>query len=597
VRLPAAYLAAVRRLWRTARTAAPRQFTACIGIVLVGGTADALLALWVALAVANVINRRYTSAMIFGALVAATYCIVPLCERSKVTLRKQMEERATLALQAEQVRALLRPDALNVLESAEAAADLETLRRDRNISGQAAGLLVEDVGFLVRIIVSMALLVWVQPLLLLLLPVGALTIRAVGKAEEHEQEALRQSASQIKLARHLLHNATDPSTAADLLTAPDPDYLTELQTEARNAYNVRVAATRLHAARLAVLGWVPFVVAAVAALFGTAVAVAYGHLDVARLILVLLVIAQLIGQLSLSNELTRLVVRLAGAHASFTSLQRKMVGDRQRDSTLSGTVTAGELPQQLSDGIRLREVTYAYPSGNPVLHGIDLWLRPGMVVALVGENGSGKSTLAKLLLGLHSPTLGEILLDGADLRSLPVEDYQRRVSASLQDFARFEFIAALTVGVGDLPHAQDEGKIRRALRLARAEQFTDGLPKGLQTPLGRSFPDGSELSRGQWQRLALSRAKMRESALLAVLDEPTASLDAATEKLVYSQVARKPGTIILLVTHRLATTRHADLILVLENGRLVEQGTHEDLLQQGRKYHELYTIQAAGYAD
>jgi ATP-binding cassette subfamily B protein len=138
--------------------------------------------------------------------------------------------------------------------------------------------------------------------------------------------------------------------------------------------------------------------------------------------------------------------------------------------------------------------------------------------------------------------------------------------------------------------------VQRALTSARADHVVDALPEGRQTPLGQSLPGGSELSRGQWQRLALARSRMRERVLLTVLDEPTASLDTVTESLIYNQVRRYPGTISVLVTHRLATTRHADMILVLADGRLVEQGTHEDLLQRRGKYHELYAIQASAYA-
>jgi ATP-binding cassette subfamily B protein len=587
--------AAVRHLWQTARAAAPGQLAACIALVLASGVADGLLVLWLALAVASVVSRHYDRALAFGTLLAGMYFVIPLCERSKVTLRKQVEERTALMLQAEQVRALLRPDELTMLESPDAAADLETLRRDRGIGGQAAGLLVEDIGFLARVIVSVVLLAVITPVLLLLLPVAAVTIRVVGQAEQHEQTRLRQCANQVRLARHLLHSAADPSCVPDLLTAPDAEALTRLQMKFRREHDVAVAAARLHAARLAMLGWVPFVLAAVAALAIAAYAAVHGHLDAARLMLVLLVVAQLVGQLSLGNELTRVVIRLAVVYESFLSLQRRVVDSHKTATTLE-SAPAQFLPPQLSDGIRLSGVCYAYPGGDLVLHGIDVWLRPGTITALVGENGSGKSTLARLLLGLQSPTAGEILVDGARLGTVPAKDWQRRVRASMQDFARFEFTAGITVGLGDLPFAQDAERVRRALTSAGADHVVDALPEGRQTPLGQSLPGGSELSRGQWQRLALARSRMRERVLLTVLDEPTASLDTVTESLIYNQVRRYPGTISVLVTHRLATTRHADMILVLADGRLVEQGTHEDLLQRRGKYHELYAIQASAYA-
>jgi ATP-binding cassette subfamily B protein len=223
------------------------------------------------------------------------------------------------------------------------------------------------------------------------------------------------------------------------------------------------------------------------------------------------------------------------------------------------------------------------------------------VVALVGENGAGKTTLVKLLGRMYAPSRGRILLEGVDLQQLDVAEYRRRLAAGFQDFARFELRAREAVGVGDLPRLQDVAAVRRALRKTNAG-FAEQLAAGLETQLGRAWEGGVDLSGGEWQKLALARAMMRESPFLVVLDEPTASLDPQTEYALFEQVAADmregaaaDGRVTLLVSHRFSTVRMADLIVVLDQGRVVEQGRHEELVAAGGLYAELYGLQARAY--
>jgi ATP-binding cassette subfamily B protein len=259
-------------------------------------------------------------------------------------------------------------------------------------------------------------------------------------------------------------------------------------------------------------------------------------------------------------------------------------------------------PASLSRGITLRGVSFGYPpDGGTVLDGIDLHLPAGAAVALVGENGAGKTTLVKLLTGMYRPTAGEVLLDGIPLADIDLGAWRRRTAATFQDFVRFELLAGEAVGVGDLARLDQVPALRAALRRADATAVTDALPDGLDTRLGRSFTGGHELSGGQWQRLALARGMMRDLPLLLILDEPTASLDAITEAALFERylaarkLASQSGAITLLVSHRFSTVRMADLIVVLDQGRIAATGNHASLVRAGGLYAELYEMQARAY--
>ncbi|MEQ7128293.1 ABC transporter ATP-binding protein [Actinopolymorpha sp. B11F2] len=266
----------------------------------------------------------------------------------------------------------------------------------------------------------------------------------------------------------------------------------------------------------------------------------------------------------------------------------------------TGTLEPGPT---LSRGIELDGVTYRYaPRDRPALDQVSLRLPAGSIVALVGENGAGKTTLVKLLAGMYQPTAGRILVDGVDLNRFDVTAWRRRLSGAFQDYLRPEFIAAEVVGIGDLDHLSNRGRLRTAVEDGAADAVIAQLPGGLDTQLGSAWPGGVGLSGGQWQRLALARGMMRDHPLLLVLDEPTAALDATTEHALFERYAaaakagRASGTVTVLVTHRFSTVSAADLIVVLDHGRVVELGSHAELLEADGHYAELYRLQARGYA-
>ncbi|OJA06980.1 ABC transporter ATP-binding protein [Halomonas sp. QHL1] len=317
-----------------------------------------------------------------------------------------------------------------------------------------------------------------------------------------------------------------------------------------------------------------------------------GALTLGQMTMYLMVFKQ--GQAALSASLTA----ISGMYEDNLYLSNLYEYLEQPVEGENGTLTQGVVP---GDGLRFEHVSFSYPGGgdslqNPVLHDISLHLAPGQSLALVGENGSGKTTLIKLLTRLYHPTQGRILLDGSDLRDWSTQALRERTGVIFQDFVRYQLQVGENLGVGDTHAFDDEQRWQQAARHGMADEFISRMASGYQTQLGRWFKNGQELSGGQWQKIALSRAYMRENADILVLDEPTAAMDAAAEAEIFTRFREHSrDKMAILISHRFSTVRSADLILVINQGHIIERGTHEELLAENGRYAKLFQLQAAGY--
>ena len=319
-----------------------------------------------------------------------------------------------------------------------------------------------------------------------------------------------------------------------------------------------------------------------------AISTMQGSITLGEMTMYLLVFRQ--GQTSVSASLSA----IGGMYEDNLYLSNLYEYLEQSAPKRSVELTAGHSP---GDGVRFEKVGFQYPGSNrPALSDIDLHLKPGQSLALVGENGAGKTTLIKLLTGLYDADQGQILLDGTPLGEWQSDALRRRFGVIFQDFARYQISVGENIGVGDVDHFHDADRWRRAASLGMADKFIGELPADYETQLGTWFRDGQELSSGQWQKIALSRAFMDSQADILVMDEPTASMDAAAEAALFEHFRRLTSDkITILISHRFSTVRRADHIIVIHDGRITERGTHDELMQLDGQYATLFSLQAEGY--
>ncbi|MFE6490789.1 ABC transporter ATP-binding protein [Streptomyces sp. NPDC057748] len=437
---------------------------------------------------------------------------------------------------------------------------------------------------------SLCLLVGVHPALAGLALLALPPLWAAKRAQSHLAQARKSTAESQRHEDHLHRMCIEPDTGKELYVSGAGPLLDRLADDACQRVLTGVLKARVRAVSWQLSGWACYALGYIAALVLTARMVSRGEVSLGDLMLVITLGTQLRGQVRAAvNGFSRIA---DAGHASEHYVWLREYAEQQRPT---GT---RRVPNRLQRGIELRDVDFTYPgAGEPVLRGVNLTLRAGSTVALVGVNGAGKTTLVKLLSGMYTPTAGTVTVDGVPLAEFDMPAWRHELTGVFQDFVRFQLPVRHTVGIGHLPSTDNEEDVSHAVREAGASPLVDGLPDGLGTQLGRLY-EGQELSHGQWQRLALARALMRRRPTLLVLDEPTAALDPLAEHELHELFLRQTGghgRITLLVSHRFSTVRNAETIVVLDGGHVSEHGSHDELMASGGRYSQLYTTQATAY--
>jgi ATP-binding cassette subfamily B protein len=452
--------------------------------------------------------------------------------------------------------------------------------------------LFSTAGWILRLGVTMALLASIHPALILLLVFAIPTVLTSTWRPEVERSAQERGAQTNRLARHLFTLATTAPPGKEVRVTGIGERLVTDRRAAWERWYGPVAAARWGSAWWHALAWAVFGFAYV----GAVVFVSSGLGAPAGSVLLVLAAGA-----RLSAYIGATVGEIGFLRGFWMDGSRRLAWLEDYAASVAGS---GDLPvpEVLRRGIRFEHVSFAYPgTSRVVLDDVSVTFPAGAVVAIVGENGAGKTTLVKLLAKMYEPSSGSILLDDTPLARVRPSEWRARLAGAFQDFFRFEFRAGHTVGLGDVPRLDDEPAVVAAVDRAGAGDVVARLASGLETQLGPTWPAGVELSFGQWQKLALARGFMRDEPLLLVLDEPTAALDAETEHALFERYAAaargssESGRITILVSHRFSTVGMADLIVVLDGARLVEVGTHEELMAKQGQYSELYGIQAAAY--
>jgi ATP-binding cassette subfamily B protein len=484
---------------------------------------------------------------------------------------------------------------------------IDLLRQDSAALAELFAAVVRRASQAGRLALSVGLLASLHPVLAVLPLFGIPSLVAAGKAQRIRRRLDEAVAEHRRLEFHLQALAWDEAPGKELRVFGLADELVARHARTRAAVDRLEDRETLKSALITTAGWLAFAVGFVAAIGFVVAEAAAGRTTIGGVVLAL----------SLAGQVNGSVADLAGtvswASRSLAVAERYLWLTEYAQQATRVLLPPAPVPARLQQGITLADVSFAYPvTAKNVLEHVNLHLPAGSTVALVGENGAGKTTLVKLLCGLYQPSAGRVLVDGADLRRLDVETWRSRTSAGFQDFARFMLLVRESVGVGDVQSVEDVAAVAAALERAHAADLVAELPYGLETQLGRYFRPGVgqaaasalALSGGQWQKLALGRAMMRPEPLLLVLDEPTAALDAPSEHALferYAGAARRSaaanGGITVLVSHRFSTVRLADRILVLEDGRIGEAGSHGDLVALGGRYAALYEMQAGRYRE
>ena len=587
---------ALRSMWRLCLLGfryEPALMGTAFTLALAAAVPDALLAVWFKLLGEGLLGHDAGLLRFAVCALAVSAVATWLLATVSTRLQRRFRDKVTIALESHVARLQATIGTIAHQERPEYLDRLAVLREETYTLDHMYMSVFSTVGWLLRLAITVALLASVNPVLVLLVLFAVPTVAATSWRPVVERTAQEQGAQSTRLATHLFALATTAAPGKELRVLGLGDAVAERRRAAWEDWYGPVAAARSRSAVWYAAGWAVFALGYIGAIAITATG---PRASVAGAILVLTAGARL------SSYLGATVSEIGFLRGTWMDGAQRLawLEDYAQTAAQRADLPA---PASIGDGIRLEHVAFRYPGASrSALDDVDLFLPAGSVVAIVGENGAGKSTLVKLLAKLYAPASGRILVDQTDLARVDAAAWRERLAGAFQDFFRFEFQAGQSIGLGDLPRLDVEPAVAAAAERAGAGELVSALPAGMATQLGPSWPDGVDVSFGQWQKLALARGFMRDEPLLTALDEPTAALDAETEHQLFERYAasaragRARGGITILVSHRFSTVRMADLIVVLDGSRVAEAGSHAELLaRSGGRYAELYRIQAAGY--
>jgi len=585
--------ASLPSMWRLCRLGLryePTLMTWAFGLSLIAAVPDALLALWFkmmadALAAGNSTRLLLTS-IALGVSAAGTWFLRTVSTR----VQRRFRDKVTIALEAHVAKLQATIATIAHQEVPEYLDRIAMLRDQVFVLDHMYMAVFSMAGWILRLAVTIALLVSVHPALVLVTLFALPTVFTSTWRPGVERVAQERAAPFNRLARHLFATATTAPPAKEVRLTGIGERLIAGRRAAWQSGHDPIAAARWGSMTWHTAAWAIFA----AGYVGSIVFVAAGlHASAGAVLLVLAAGARL------SAYVGATVGELAFLRGFWVYGARRLAWLEDYAASLAPTAEL-RAPDRLSRGIRFEHVSFAYPGTDTLaLEDVTLDLPAGAVVAVVGENGAGKSTLVKLLAKMYEPTSGRILVDDVPLDRITAESWRTKLAGAFQDFFRFELRARHSIGVGDVHRLEEEPAVTTAVARAGATEVISQLSKGLDTQLGPTWPNGVEVSFGQWQRLALARGFMRDRPIVLVLDEPTAALDAETEHALFERYAdaanTADGRLTILVSHRFSTVRMASLIVVLQGARVAEVGSHDELMARGRQYAELYGIQAAAY--
>lgn len=586
---------ALSSMWRLCKLGyqhEPALMAVAFVLALLAALPDALLALWFKFLAEGVLHHDRSLVRWAAVGLALSSVATWLLRTVSTRVQRRFRDKVTIALESHVARLQASVATIAHHERPEYLDRLSVLRNQVFVLDHMYMAVFSTAGWVLRLVVTVGLLMSIHPALVLLVLFALPTVGTSSWRPAVERDAQERVARHDRLARHLFTVATTAPPAKEVRVWGVADRLATDRRDAWERWYGPVAAARTGSAVWHTLAWAVFGAGYVSAV----VFVASGlHSPPADVLLVLAAGARL------SSYVGATVGEIGFLRGIWMDGARRLAWLEDYAASLGARADAA-VPDRLRDGIRFEHVDFAYPGTTRlVLEDVDLTLPAGAVVAVVGENGAGKTTLVKLLAKLYEPSRGRILVDTEELARMPADDWRTRVAGAFQDFFRFEFLARRSVGLGDVPRLDDEPAVVTAVDRAGADDVIERLRAGLDTQLGPTWPGGVEVSYGQWQKLALARGFMRDAPLLLVLDEPTAALDAETEHALFERYAAQArrdsddGRITILVSHRFSTVRMADLIVVLDGARVVEVGSHDELMARAGTYAELYDIQAAAY--